>query len=35
MVGLVPAISFRKAKLCLMIEIAGTSPAISTERESN
>jgi hypothetical protein len=35
MAGLVPAISIRKAKLCLMIEIAGTSPAMTTESESN
>jgi hypothetical protein len=32
MAGLVPAISLRKAPLCLMIEIAGTSPAMTTER---
>jgi hypothetical protein len=31
MAGLVPAISLRKAKLRLVIEIAGTSPAMTTE----
>jgi hypothetical protein len=31
MAGLVPAISLRKTWPRLMIEIAGTSPAISTE----
>jgi hypothetical protein len=35
MAGLVPAISLRKAKPCLVIEIAGTSPAMTTESESN
>jgi hypothetical protein len=35
MAGLVPAISLRKAQLCPMIEIAGTSPAMTTESESN
>jgi hypothetical protein len=29
MAGLVPAISLRKAKSCLMIGIAGTSPAMT------
>jgi hypothetical protein len=33
MAGLVPAISLRKARLCLMIEIAGTNPAMTTESE--
>ncbi len=28
-----PAISLRKAKLCLMIEIAGTSPAMTQESD--
>ena len=32
MAGLVPAISHRKAKPYLMIGIAGTSPAMTTER---
>jgi hypothetical protein len=31
MAGLVPPISIRKARLCLMIKIAGTSPAMTTE----
>ena len=31
MAGLIPAISLRKAELCLMIEIAGTSPAMTKE----
>jgi len=31
MAGLVRAISLRKATLCLMIEIAGTSPAMTKE----
>jgi hypothetical protein len=35
MAGLVPAISLSKTKLCLMIEIAGTSPAMTNERESS
>jgi hypothetical protein len=35
MAGLVPAISLRKAKPCLIIEIAGTSPAMTTESEAN
>jgi hypothetical protein len=35
MAGLVPAISLRRAQLCLMLEIAGTSPAMTNERESN
>jgi hypothetical protein len=29
MAGLVPAIPLRKAQSCLMIEIAGTSPAMT------
>jgi hypothetical protein len=33
MAGLVPAISLRMARLYLMIGIAGTSPAMTTERE--
>jgi hypothetical protein len=32
MAGLVPAISLREARRCLMIGIAGTSPAMTTER---
>jgi len=32
MAGLVPAISLRMARLCLIIEIAGTSPAMTKER---
>jgi hypothetical protein len=35
MAGLVPAISLRKAKSCPIIGIAGTSPAMTTERESD
>jgi hypothetical protein len=35
MAGLVPAISIRKAKLCPMIEMAGTSLALTTESMSN
>jgi hypothetical protein len=31
MAGLVPAISLREATLCHLIEIAGTSPAMTTE----
>jgi hypothetical protein len=31
MAGLVPAISLRRAQLCLMIGIAGTSPAMTED----
>jgi hypothetical protein len=34
MAGLVPALSLRKAQPCLMIEIAGTSPAMTKESVS-
>jgi hypothetical protein len=32
MAGLVPAISLRKARFCLVIGIAGTSPAMTKEK---
>jgi hypothetical protein len=35
MAGLIPAISLRKAMLCLVIGIAGASRAIPTEGEAN
>jgi hypothetical protein len=35
MAGLVPAISLRKAPLCILIEIAGTSPAMTQERSGS
>jgi hypothetical protein len=34
MAGLVPAISIRRAIPCVVIEIAGTSPAMTTENVS-
>jgi hypothetical protein len=33
MAGLVPAISLREAQVCLVIEIAGTSPAMTKESQ--
>ena len=35
MAGLVPAIWLRKARLSLVIEIVGTSPAMTKESEAN
>jgi hypothetical protein len=35
MAGLVPAISIRRHGRAFVIGIAGTSPAMTTERESN